>query len=124
MSLQDAMKPNNGGIVSRLINKGYDAKDSSGLTVIQLAALKYSADIGKAGSLTGKAEKLRAQWRETIKPLIDSKVTFTRVTSRACNSSFVSGLLKVVDVLVDSMLHELGFLKSEIAKERGYICYF
>jgi hypothetical protein len=95
MSLHDAMKANNGGTVSTLVREKYsvNGKNSSGLTVIQFAAIEYYSDIGKAGSLTEEAQQLRAQWRETIKPLIDSsQVTVTTVTLTAWNSSSVQGL--------------------------------
>jgi hypothetical protein len=127
MSLHDAMRPDNGDEVSKLIQEGCDvnAKNSFGLTVIQHAANIYSSDIGKAGNLTGRAQALRTMWRQTINPIVaTNKVKVTKVTEKAWGSSSSSGLPTTLDVSVDAMLHELGFYTSEIAQQRGYRCYF
>jgi hypothetical protein len=127
MSLHDAMKRNNAAEVSKLIGEGHDvnATNRSGLTVIQYAANTYGLNIGRAGNLTAEAQKLRGQWRQTLYPLIaTNKVQIIAVTKASFDSPNLIHTPKVLDILVDSMLHELGFSVSELARARGYKCYF
>jgi len=123
MSLHDAMRSRNRDQVSKLIQEGCDvnAENQSGLTVIQYAAMKYSSDIAKVGSLTEAAQELRIQWRQTIEALLTKPVKITKVTKEAWRSSALSTML---DVWVDAMLYHFGFQESEIRQERGYQCYF
>ena len=125
MSLHDAMIPNNGNEVLKMIEAWCDVNAmSSDISVIQHAANQYSFDIGKAGNLTREAQQLRRQWLSTIKPLVNTgKVMITVVTKSAWNSSSISGLPTALNVSVDAMLHELGLQNSEIAEERGYQRY-
>lgn len=126
MSLHDAMKPNNEEEVLRLVNLGEDVNAKcSGLSVIQHAADQYSRDIGNVGSATAEAQKLRAGWKSTITPLVNTgKVRIPKVTKGAWNCTGYSGLPPAMDISVDPMLHHLGIQRSEIAEERGYRCYF
>jgi hypothetical protein len=80
------MRPSNGDKVSKLIQEGHDvnAKNSSGLTVIQYAAFRYFSDTKAASG----SQELRTQWRQTIQSLSDTnQVRFTKVTKEAWSTS-------------------------------------
>jgi hypothetical protein len=120
MDLFSAMLPNNGAEVSQLISNGsnVNARNASGLTVVQYAAVEYSSQISLAGSSTEKAQQLRHDWAVTIDSLVASNYLFVgKVTIKDWNSSQPPS---IIDLAVDAMLHDLGLIKSELAAERGY----
>jgi hypothetical protein len=116
--LHQAMFPNNRAAVKALIAGGEDinAKSERGVTVLQYAVSEHDLDVisAKKRGRYGDVDKLLTGNKETIKPLWENGVQFERVTKGQWNSITVGGLPTALNLAVDSALHKMGFIRSEI----------
>jgi len=92
-----------------------------GSNITQHAAYAYDSQIDLAGSSTETAQQLRRDWTATIDPLVATgSLVVKKVTSKALESILLAELPTPLDMKVDAMLHELGYIKSELALGKGY----
>lgn len=118
--LHNAMIPANAARVQDLVDQGHDvnAETPSGMTVIHIAAIKYAIEITIAGVFGLDAQKKRRRWKQTIDPLVTRGLQYAEISL-----SDPYDEVPIRDILVDNMLHELGYISSDLAERRGYKKY-
>lgn len=116
MEIFDTMVANNGEAVSKMILDGrcVNVKNSSGISLIQVAGARYCRDCAVAHGANGGLKQVAENWARTLDPVVQTnKLEITKVHPDC--------LPTILDRDVDRMLHELGYIESDLAASCGYL---